>query len=414
MNKLWTVAWQEYQRNVFKKSFILLLFSVPVFITISIGFGLFLEAARDNPLPVGYVDQAGMLQLDVVAPELQATWIDEQDDPVELLPFTDRAQAQTALEAGQIQAFYVLPSDYVETRRIEQVFVKKPGENAWYQFYNFLQINLAASQAPEIARRLAAGSDVIIRSIDGSRVVTTGGPTFGLLMPLFITMAFLFMLLMSSGYTMSAIADEKENRTIEVMVTTISPTQLIGGKILGIVAISLTLLLTWAAEISLGIGVARQLGVAWFNDLSLDWYTILVTIAIAIPAYVLATALMAAIGAMVTTTQEGQSISAIFVILHLIPMYISWGFVENPHSSFAVILGILPFTALMATGMRNLFTIVPTWQILVSVVVQVLSAVGAIWLAGRALRLGMLRYGQRLTWRRLFKSQTERRAARHA
>jgi hypothetical protein len=56
----------------------------------------------------------------------------------------------------------------------------------------------------------------------------------------------------------------------------------------------------------------------------------------------------------------------------------------------------------MTIGMRNLFTIVPTWQILVSMVVQIICALGAFWLAGRSLRLGMLRYGQRLTWRGLF------------
>jgi ABC-2 type transport system permease protein len=408
MNKIWAVAIQEYQRNVFKKSFIFMLLSVPVFITVSISIGLFLESAQDNPLPVGYVDQAGILKLGVEAPDLQATWIESQDDPVEMWPYSDQAQAQAALENREIQAFYVLPPDYAETRRVDQFFIEKPGKNAERQFFDFLQINLAAAQSPEIAYRLAAGSDVAVRSIDGRRIVPEGGPTFGLLMPLFITMAFLFMLLMSSGYTMSAIADEKENRTIEVMVTTISPNQLISGKILGIVAISLTLLLTWASVILIGIGAARQLGVGWLNDLSIDWSIILASVAVAIPAYVLAIALMTAIGAMVTTTQEGQSISAIFFILHMIPLYISWGFLENPHNKLSIILSLLPFTALMSTGMRNLFTIVPSWQVFVSVVVQIICALGALWLAGRALRLGMLRYGQRLTWGGIFKSIRDR------
>jgi ABC-2 type transport system permease protein len=110
---------------------------------------------------------------------------------------------------------------------------------------------------------------------------------------------------------------------------------------------------------------------------------------------------MTAIGAAVTTTQEGQSVSAIFFVLHLAPLYISWIFINNPHGPLAVSLSILPFTALMTTGMRNLFTIVPTWQILLSIVVQIVCALGALWLAGRALRLGMLRYGQRLTLRGL-------------
>ena len=402
MKHLWQVANYEYQRNVFKKSFILLLISVPVFITFSIGLGVFLESLEDNPLPVGYVDHAGVFADALTAPEIGSTWVAKNNESVAFIAYPTEDEAAAALNDGAIQVYYVLPSDYAETRRVEQIYIEKPGENAERQFYDFMQINLLSSQPPEIAFRTAAGTDVTVRSLDGRRVIPSGGPTFGLLMPLFITMAFLFMILMSSGYTLSAVADEKENRTMEVLVTSISPTRLIAGKILSIVAIGLTLLFTWTLVIIIGIVVARQLGVGWFTDLSMDWRAILATLAIAIPAYALTIALMTAIGAMVTTTQEGQSVSSIFFILHLAPLYISWSFINDPHSPLAVALSLCPFTALMTIGMRNLFAIVPTWQILVSMVVQIICALGAFWLAGRSLRLGMLRYGQRLTWRGLF------------
>ena len=202
---------------------------------------------------------------------------------------------------------------------------------------------------------------------------------------------------------MSAIADEKENRVMVILVTSVSPIQLIGGKIMGIVAISFTLLGSWALVTIVGIFTAGKMGVAWFSDLSMDWRIIFSAIAIAIPAYVLAAALMTAIGSMVSTVQEGQSVSAIFFILHIIPLYVSWIFLNKPHGTLAVLLSFLPFTALMTVGMRNLFTIVPIWQVLVSVLVQIVFALGALWLAIRAFRLGMLRYGQRLMWGKLFR-----------
>jgi ABC-2 type transport system permease protein len=404
MKHLWRVAWYEYQRNVFKKSFILLLLSVPAMIVFSIGLGIFLESLEDNPLPVGYVDHAGVFAAASTAPQNSSTWSTKYDDPVEIIAFASEEGAAIALNAGTIQVYYVLPPEYAKSRRVEQIYIEKPGENAERQFYDFMQLNLLSAQPTEIAHRAAAGTDVTVRSIDGSRMIPSGGPTFGLLAPLFITMAFLFMIMMSSGYTMSAIADEKENRTMEVLVTSISPTRLIAGKILGIVAIGLTLLFTWALVILIGIGVARQLGIGWFQDLSMDWSTILATIAIATPAYALAISLMTAIGAMVTTTQEGQSVSAIFFILHVVPFYISWSFINDPHGPLAVALSLMPFTALITISMRNLFTIVPAWQILVSMMVQIICTLGAFWLAGRSLRLGMLRYGQRLNWRSLFGS----------
>ncbi|MEN8172920.1 MAG: ABC transporter permease [Chloroflexota bacterium] len=405
MKQIWQVALYEYRRNVFKKSFILLLISVPAFIILAVGEGIFLESLENNSLPVGYVDHAGVFDDPITAPGIGAASTDQNDQSIEFISYASEEQAAAALKAGKIQVFNVFPPDYLESRQVIHYHIEKPGKNAERQFYNFLQINLLSSKPPEIAFRTAAGTDITVRSIDGRRAVPSGGPTFGLLMPVFITMAFLGMILMSSGYTLSAVAEEKENRTMEVLVTSISPNRLITGKILSIAGISLTLLIVWTTVILIGIGVGRQLGVGWLLDLRMDWRPILGTLAVAIPSYTLVIALMTAIGAMVTTSKEGQSVSSIFIILHLVPLYIGFAFLNNPHSLLAVILSLSPFTALMTIGMRNLFTIVPTWQILVSMGVQILFAMGAVWLAGRSLRLGLLRYGQRLTWRSLFNPQ---------
>jgi len=400
MDKLWRVAAYEYRRNVFKKGFIFTLLSVPFIITISIAFGLFLESLRSSSQPVGYVDQAGILAADPISAEfhLKGTY----DRPTEFIGFGTVEAAHAALEAGEIQAYFILPENYMPARRVEVVFTREPGENVWRQFYDFLQVCLLAGHSPEVVFRAAAGVDVIVRSIDGRREVPAfSGPTFGLLMPLFVAMAFLFMLLISSGYTMSAMVDEKENRTMEVLVTSVSPVQLMGGKILGIVAISLTLLLSWTLVIVLGIFIGRQAGVGWLANLGMDWRAVVATVGIAVPAYVVATALMTALGATVNSTQEGQSASTIFFFLHLAPLYAGILFLKDSHSSLAVLLSVLPFTSLMTVGMRNLFTVVPAWQVAVSVGVQVICAVGAIWLASRAFRLGLLYYGQRISFRRL-------------
>jgi len=113
--------------------------------------------------------------------------------------------------------------------------------------------------------------------------------------------------------------------------------------------------------------------------------------------------LMTAICSMVSTTQEGQSLSGIFFVLHFLPLYVSIAYLNDPHNSLAVVLSLLPFTSLASVAMRNLFTVVPSWQVAVSVLVQILCAWGAIWLAGRAFRLGMLHYGKRLSFRRVLR-----------
>jgi ABC-2 type transport system permease protein len=380
--------------------------SVPLYIVFNIAFGLFLESTKDNSLPVGIVDFAGVFQSENQGVELLWERGAENGERIEFIHFDVEQEANNALTTNAIQAYYLLPEDYAETRRVEQIYLEEPGRNAERQFFDYLQVSLISSQPEEIAYRAAAGTFVTVRSVDGTREVRDSGPTFGLLMPLFVSMAFLFMVLMSSGYVMGAVVEEKENRTMEVLVTTISPIQLIGGKVLGIVAISTSLLLAWGGVIVLGALGAQKLGIEWFNDLSMDWRAIFSTLLIALPAYVLAIALMTAIGSIATKTEEGQSMSAIFFILHFAPLYVSWVFINDPHSPLGVVLSLLPFTSLLTVGMRNLFSIVPVWQIVISVIVQSVCALFALWLASRAFRLGMLRYGQRLRLPRLFTARS--------
>jgi ABC-2 type transport system permease protein len=78
---------------------------------------------------------------------------------------------------------------------------------------------------------------------------------------------------------------------------------------------------------------------------------------------------------------------------------------NNPNSPLALGLSLFPLTAPLTMLMRDGLTILPAWQIALSATIQVLSAAVAIWLAGRAFRLGMLRYGQRLKWREVLARQ---------
>jgi ABC-2 type transport system permease protein len=78
---------------------------------------------------------------------------------------------------------------------------------------------------------------------------------------------------------------------------------------------------------------------------------------------------------------------------------------QNPNSPLAIALSLFPLTAPMTIAIRIALTTIPTWQLIASVIILILSAIGAVWLAGRAFRLGMLRYGQRLHWKEVFSHQ---------
>ncbi|NIS82954.1 MAG: ABC transporter permease [Anaerolineales bacterium] len=402
MKKLWLIAKNEYQRNVFKKSFILALLSVPLIFGLNIGLGLIINALENNNAPVGYVDHAGLLVDPLPSPE------DRPSRDVSFLPFKNENEARQALSSKEIQAYYVLSSDYDETGEVELVYLKKPGENATRQFYDFLQINLLADYPPEIARRAAVGIDLSIRSPDGIIEIPAGGPKLSSFLPLIISFAFMFLLMMSSGYLMGGVVEEKENRMMEVLTTSASPAQIVAGKVLGIIAISLTQLVTWVVVGALAVFIGGELlDVEWLQNMTVPWVSILKVLVIAVPSYVFAAGMKFTIGSTLTEAQEGQSVSAVFFMLYMLPLYLVVILIEKPNSPLPILFSLLPFTSLLTVGMRSMFSVIPVWQIAITMVVQVLCALGAIWLGARTFRLGMLRYGQRLklseilSWRKV-------------
>ena len=406
MSKLWLVAKYEYARNVFKKTFIIAILSVPLMLTLSIGLGWLIHRMENPDAPVGYVDQAGLLADPIPAPKgAGSPDSPSSSDLVPLIPFQTEEEARQALESKAIQAYYVVAADYHLSNRVELVYIEPPGDNVTRQFWDFMQINKITDVPPDIARRAVAGSNLIVRWPDD---MPGGGREFSErtflnnLMPFFIGIIFVVLLFMSSGYLTQAVATEKENRIMEIVVTSISPGQLIGGKVLGIIAITLTQVIAWVAFAVLAVLIGgRYLGLGFLENLSLDPQTIITMLVIAAPTYVMLASLMAAVGATVTEGQDAQQVAGLFSLPVVAPFWFAVLIIENPSSPLAIGLSLFPPTALSTFAIRMMSVPIPFWQIAVSVTLLVMCTGGAVWVAGRAFRLGMLRYGQRLNWREL-------------
>ncbi|MEJ2707903.1 MAG: ABC transporter permease [Anaerolineales bacterium] len=389
MIKILRVAWQEYQINVFKKSFIIVLLSVPLFFAITAGLAILLEGGDGDATTLGYVDQAGILDDPAPAP------LEDSQTRVEMIAFASEAQARTALQETQVQAYYLLPPDYLESGNVELVYQEKPGDIAAGQFYDFLQVNLMAGKAPELARRAALGSNVIVYTLRPNGKPAPGGPSLGNLLPLLTGMVLIGLLLTSSGFMMQAVFREKENRVVEVLVTSLSAGEMVAGKVLGVIAISFTQLVIWSLFALLAILAGSSLfGMPWLQEASLNWYGILSVAAIGLPAYAMTSALMFTLGLIVSTPQEGEQFGPLLFLVYLTPLYLLIPIGNNPTHPLAVTLSLLPFSGMLTVGFRSLFMTVPLWQVAASVAIHTLAAALTLWAAQRAFRLGMLRYGK--------------------
>jgi ABC-2 type transport system permease protein len=111
---------------------------------------------------------------------------------------------------------------------------------------------------------------------------------------------------------------------------------------------------------------------------------------------------MAAIGSTVTEEREGQQVAGLFTLPVMAPYWFAAQLMGNPNGPLAVGLSYFPLTAPVALSIRAGLTSIPAGQLALSLGLLVLSALGALWLAGRAFHLGMLRYGQKVAWREIF------------
>jgi ABC-2 type transport system permease protein len=395
MSKLWLVAVYEYTRHVLRRRFLFALLSVPALVGLMVLVGLLIVRLQNSDTPVGYVDLSGFLERPVFAPPpgppLRA---------VPLLPFESEAEARAALESGQLQAYYVLEPDYAATRRARLVYLDEPGAAAREQFTGFLRANLLAGQPAQVAERVAQGSRLTVRSADGSQQMSDR-EWFNIFTTFAAGLAFIIAIFTSSGYLMQAVVEEKENRTMEIVVTSVSPFQMMAGKIVGIIAVGLTQILAWVGVAVLAVLLMRS-QIEWLRAIRLAPGFLGLILLVMAPGFVLIAALMATVGATVTEEREGQQVAGLFTLPVMVPYWFTAQMMGNPNGPLAVGLSLFPLTAPVALTLRAGFTVVPAWQVALGAGLLCLSALGALWLAGRAFRLGMLRYGQKVAWREIF------------
>lgn len=399
MNKLWHVAWHEYRRHVFTRRFVLVgLLSVPLVILVLVGLIFLILSLDVNTTPLGYVDFSGLLDNPVSAPA--PLW---PDKPVPVLPFANEADARAALDAGRIQAYYVLPADYLSTGQLRVVHLDQLKSSPRVQFYDFLSANLLKNTDPVIANRLVKGAEIIVQSPDGTRSISSKN-WFNVLIPIVSGIAFIIAMFSTGGYLMQAVVEEKENRTMEVIITSVSPNQLIAGKIIGDISVGLSQMILWLVFIVIPILAFRN-SVTFLQGIQIGPQTLVLLVFVMFPAFVLVSAMMAAIGATVSEAREGQQMVGMISLPIWVPYMLTTLLMSNPNSPLAVGLSLFPLTAPLTMLMRDGLTILPAWQIALSSAILVLTAVATIWLAGRAFRIGMLRYGKRLKLREIFARQ---------
>ncbi len=389
MRSFWLIAKHEYRRTVVRRGFVILTAAIPLGMVALVALGILVEGMGTDGRPIGYVDRSGALD-----PSLHAA-LPDAEDRVQVRAFPDEETARTALEGEEIQAFFVLPADYPQTLHTDLYYLEEPpSDEAWGDFDDFVRINLLAAMPEELQHRLFEGPDITVHDVVSNREFGESS-IINIILPFVATFFFFFATMSAAGYMLGVVAGEKENRTIEIMVTSVTPGQLIGGKTVGLLAAALTQLAIYVLAAVVGLMVAAP-SVPELQRVVVPWEYLGLMALYFLPTYALIAAVMVAIGGAVTEVQQGQQIAGILNLVFLLPIFLLPLLFGNPGHPLIVFFTFFPATSFLTVSLRWGLGTVPLWQIGISWVLLVAATVLMVWAAARIFRAGMLRYGQPL------------------
>lgn len=386
MNKFLLIALTEYKHRAGRKSFIFVLLAPLLIIAVAVVVGFLSASAAMNSDKgvVGYIDPQNALAKAIQPPA---------DADNTFRGFDDQSSAEGALASGQIIAYYRLAPDFTASGKADFFYWKnKPGKKVQNAFDYFAKTALVDGANPGITQRLLSGTRFILSTPDGSRTFNDND-VFAIIFPLGVSILFIVALFSGASYLLQAVVDEKENRTMEILITSVTPMQLMSGKIVGLACVALTQVAIWLIAGTVAFQVAKQ-RFDFLQSAHIDIGFIVLALVLSILQYLLYGAFMAAIGSVALDAKQGQSWSSPIIVTGLTPLFFFGVILFDPNGALSVILSLFPLTAPLALLLRYEMTSIPAWQIAVSLALVILSVIGAMWLASKVFRFGMLRYGQ--------------------
>jgi ABC-2 type transport system permease protein len=371
MRKTLLVLRNEITTAVTRKSFLFTAFGLPLVAVLiflgasvlrsdtlgSLGGGGAIGTSDKPDLQVeGYVDHSGLIKA-----------IHESVPQGILVAYPDEVSAHKALNAGEIAAYYVIPADYVASGNLIYInpdYSWTSSKGQWWVMLQTLTANLLNND-PEQIQRFWNVMNVEVKALAPSQERDEDSPlTF--IVPYATTMIFYFVIMMSSSLLLNSVTVEKQNRVMEILMSSIRPRQLLNGKIIGLGIVGLLQTVIWFGT---GYTLLRLSG-RTFNlppgfelpPSILVWGTVFFLLGYAVYA-----SLMAALGALVPNLKEGSQATILVIWPTIIPIFLIAILIEQPHGALATGLSLFPLTAPMTMMLRLSAGSVPMWQLLLAV-----------------------------------------------
>jgi len=395
MNKTLLIFRHEFLHTIRRKGFIIMTLTVPVLALLAIGIFQLISTTSRPPViettTIGYVDEAGGFDHYTT------------QGHIEMVRFNTTDEATTALIDGDVSEYFVIPSDYMSTGVINRYTLERQLETPptiATVIKNFLTSNLLEGKVPADTVYLIESplNLVVTRLTETGEVAAEQGGYGNAIIPGIFSLLLALSLVLSSTYMVQGLGDEKENRLIEVLLSSVSTRQLLIGKVLGLGTTGLVQVVVWLISAPLLLNLASSTFGGFISTIQIPANFLILGIFYFILGYLLFAALSVGTGAISPNAREGQQLSMIYTLLAFVPLWFSSILFIFPNSPIWLALTIFPITAPVATMLRLGVSDIAAWELAVSIAVLVLSIIGILYLAIRAFRVYLLMYGKRPTW----------------
>jgi len=431
MKKVFLITKREYITQVKKKSFVLLTLLAPILILLFGAIIAYMFKANETHYNIAVADESGVFQKIPSTSDISYQYIDVAD--------VESVKA-TLKDTEALDGLLVIPKlENQDFNRLEKESMLYTNKKVSFDSRQKIATAISSEVRKEKIKNLGLDENEI-SDLNKSFTLNTeniknktkgdGDFEFGVKSALAgILMYATFMFIVIYGVrVMRSVLEEKNNRVVEIIISSVKPFDLMLGKILGVTLVALTQFITWiimivaaavffnqsflsspetlsgaASSASQFGNIEQMFGMISHSLLSLNYLSIIfVFIFYFLLGYIFYSSIYAAIGSAVDNETETQQFT-IFAILPLtLGLYGSFSIMNNPDGPLAFWLSIIPLTSPVAMIARIPFG-VPTWELAVSMLLLVGSALLMIFIAGKVYRVGILIYGNKVTFKEVLK-----------
>jgi ABC-2 type transport system permease protein len=348
------------------------------------------------------VDQSGIISSDVTVEGIEFS----------LVPFADETAARASLDAGEIEVYFVLPEDYTSFGAISIYTYRDLPSDFERDLRRLIVGNISAQAGLEmpIERILTPVNDMEATILDSGRTLNTAGFVFTFLAPFFFSILFWIAMQSTGNFLMNGLVEEKKNRIIEVLVTSVTPGQLLLGKILGLGGLGLTQVGVWLGLAFFALTLGPQIEfLQGLGNIQLPSELIITGLVFFSLGYIFNASLLATVGVLAGNEQQSNQYSALIMLPgYLAPIILFIEFVNDANGSIPTLLSMIPISAPLSMVMRMGYGAVPIEQLALSLGILIISTIIVSWISGRLFRWGLLLYGKKLNLRELLRVVTSR------